>query len=337
MKKTLLFMAMALATATTASAQVEDFSRAGHFATEVQFNPFSNDFNTFKMSELKFRYFINDDNALRFSVGFGYDKQQNTNVDYFNNQVTPATVSYTNSTAETKTEDSKMQLKAAIGYEYHLNLLDRLSVYLGGEVGYEAKFFKGKKTIDTHSYSNSSNTNTWNDYSTSPAVQKSYTRLENTTFDKHETYDYKKQTSNGANRDQNALFCNIFTGIDFQLYRGLYIGTELGISLKMGKILNGTNTYDMTSTRVQDIRYSGDQPSYAKNENEIITTNAYEKFSSETGIREYKSVTTSTIASHNGNQPTDPTYTANNYYDNSSKFTNIELYIQPALRIGWRF
>ena len=43
-----------------------------------------------------------------------------------------------------------------IGYERHIDLLDRLSVYFGGEVGYEANFYSGEKNVNTNSQSYSS-------------------------------------------------------------------------------------------------------------------------------------------------------------------------------------
>ena len=70
MKKNLLLL-LSLMTL-TASAQ-KDGLPDGFLAVELQANPFSNDFNTFKMTELKARLWLNNKHVVRFAVGLGMD------------------------------------------------------------------------------------------------------------------------------------------------------------------------------------------------------------------------------------------------------------------------
>ena len=122
---------------------------------------------------------------------------------------------------------------------------------------------------------------------------------------------------------------NLFTGVDFLLYRGLNIGTELGLSFKLGKNENGTYKYELESKTKSSTTYSGSYPSDYKSTTTNTTT--YEKFDSSTGIRETNTTT------YGSSSRTEPTYSVQTVTNQTSTYSNLSLYVQPALRIGWRF
>ena len=332
--KRIINSALFLVVAMTATAQNNnnakniDNWREGSLTTELQFNPFSNDFKTFKMGELKLRYFLDDENAVRVSVGFGMDNQTVTNTTDFDNRVYNPN-NYRISSEESEVTTKSIAAKIKIGYERHIDLLDRLSVYVGGEVGYEANFYSGEKNVNTNSQSYSSNERSWTDYSERPYTTKYYQIIQESRSSSTGHYNYEKCTPDDGNSNSHSIIANVFTGIDFQIYKGLYIGTELGLSFKMGKNEKGSYNYEIRSNSNYSTRYSGSYPSDYKNESSSYSS--YERFDSSTGIRE------SSSASSGSSSQSDPSYSAAEVRGNTSKFTKISLYVEPALRIGWRF
>lgn len=83
MKKFILAAALVAAMAPAAIAQDEFAPEKGDFGVELQFNPFSNDYTTFRDSEygLTGRYFITNKDAIRLNIGFGVHKDID-NTDY---------------------------------------------------------------------------------------------------------------------------------------------------------------------------------------------------------------------------------------------------------------
>lgn len=326
--KRIINLALFLIIAMTVSAQYIDRSRGKRLSTELQFNPFSNNFNTFKMGGLKFRYFMDDDNALRFGIGFGLDNQTETNTKDYNNKVYNSK-NYSISSEESEVTTNQMTLKVTIGYEHHIDVMTRLSVYIGAEAGFEANFYSGEMHVNGTSESYESYDNSWTDYSQRPYTTKEYTTIRESRTTTTGDYKYEKCTPDESNSNSQSIIANLFTGIDFQLYKGLYIGTELGISFKVGKTDKGSYNYDIQKRTDYSVRYSGSYPSDYKSESSSSTS--YEKFDSSTGIRESK-----TTQSGSSSQ-TDPNYSAVTVNGHTSKFAKLSLYVEPALRIGWRF
>ena len=124
--------------------------------------------------------------------------------------------------------------------------------------------------------------------------------------------DYKKRTpGDNPKYNEHSLFANLFTGVDFYLYKGLYIGTELGLSFKSGKEKNGYYTEVKGSKTVQGAN---------------TTIDWVENYSSETGIR-----------NHMDNLGKEVTSTVNPVTDHSGSTTKLKIYVEPAIRIGWLF
>lgn len=76
--KKLFIAAIALVACVSAKAQETYAPEAGEISTEIQFNPFSDDFGTFKLDQLKLRYMFSDKDAIRFGIGFGVDNHKVT-------------------------------------------------------------------------------------------------------------------------------------------------------------------------------------------------------------------------------------------------------------------
>lgn len=296
MKKRLLTLSFVLAAITASAQQTAPVQKPeyqlpdGLLAVELQFNPFSNDFNTFKMAELKGRLFLNDRHVIRLGIGIGYDT--NKDETNYNQDTRPeGGSSYTVMLGNTTTESKQTAFKVALGYENHFAHYGRLDFYGGAEVGYEGKFYSGSKNTTR---------STITAYGT-PSVT-------NNNFD---NYDYNKMLPDGSKFNEHSFFANVFTGVDFYVYKNLYIGTELGISFKTGKQNNG---YFTQTEGVNE--YTGSQ----------LTTSWDRTYSSETGIsilNDHISGTTST--------------TANPVTDHSSKSTSLKVYVEPAIRLGWIF
>lgn len=182
MKKMFLAAALLAATATTAVAQENSYAPAsGDFALEVQFNPFSEDFGTFKLDQIKGRYFMSDNDALRLGIGFGIDNSKTT-ADPDNQ-------------SDVWTKGSVNNFSVNLGYERHFFNYKRVDLYAGAGLGFALQSAKSTNQFkDGDEIVRKQICNEYHD-------QRSYTEFNIATF----------------------------TGIDFYVYKGLFVGAELGI------------------------------------------------------------------------------------------------------------
>lgn len=192
MKKFILAAALVACMAPAAIAEDDYAPEKGNFGVELQFNPFSNDYSTFREAEygLAGRYFITNKDAIRVQLAFGIHKDID-NTDY------DTTGDETYVTLHNNTRHSNFNIN--LGYERHLVTKGRLDVYAGAQVG-----------VGFDSYG--STNEQWNP--TEKVVEK-----------------YWQNTANGKIGSTNFNF-GIFTGVDFYVYKGLYVGAELGLDLK---------------------------------------------------------------------------------------------------------
>jgi hypothetical protein len=116
---------------------------------------------------------------------------------------------------------------------------------------------------------------------------------------------------NGDN-NEHTIFANVFTGVDCYIYKGLYIGTELGISFKHGKSENGSYTRISNRTVTDD---------------GTITVNKREEFNSATGITDTRDLLDFT----NNKKSHTPAI------NKSSSSNHLKIYVEPAIRLGWIF
>ena len=291
MNKILLLM-LSLVTL-NASAQKDELPD-GMLAVELQANPFSNDFNTFKMTELKARLWLNNKHVVRFALGFGMDtKKEDTswNFDSREGSLTGYDIIQQNGTTET----SFKEVRLTVGYEYHLAQSGRLDLYVGASAGYEGKYYSG-----------SSETGSWLHYPDYNR-EKNQMTITNTTS----STDYSKMSPNGDN-NEHSIFANVFTGVDCYIYKGLYIGTELGISFKHGKSENGSYTRISTKTVTDD---------------GTLTVNTEEVYNSATGRTTFRDH----LDFINNKSTVSPAV------NKSSSSNHLKIYVEPAIRLGWIF
>lgn len=197
------------------SAQKVNLPEKGTFSTEVMFNPLGGDFEHFKLNEeygLKFRYFLSDRDALRVGLGLNVD-----NVD----NVEPITKPQDNATQyETdfynyKNDNNKDITKTGafginLGYERHFMKTGRIDLYAGGELGFVLAWVK-KDEVESFSTTTANN---------------SYINQNNPS-----TYTFYTKETEIKGAGGYAFRVGAFTGIDFYIYKGLYVGTELGLRM----------------------------------------------------------------------------------------------------------
>lgn len=185
----ILAAAIVAASATTAVAQNNEYApAAGDFSVEVQFNPFSNDFGTFKLDQLKGRYFFSDKDAIRFGIGFGLD----------NAKVTPAP----DDNEDTWTKAKKGNFSLNLGYERHFFNYKRVNLYAGAGLGFALQSVSASAQVeDAGKTYESKICNAWDEDNTADLDNRSFTEFN----------------------------IKAFTGIDFYVYKGLFVGAELGI------------------------------------------------------------------------------------------------------------
>lgn len=187
MKKILLAAAVIAASASAAVAEETYAPQAGDFSVEVQFNPFSNNFETFKIDQLQGRYFFSEKDAVRFGLGFGVSTDKET-ADPDNN-----------SDLWEKKREGNFSIN--IGYERHFYSNRRVDLYAGAGIGFSLN-------------------------STCTTIQKE--GLYDLSDPDSETILTQKTYNAGS---WNQFVVKAFTGIDFYVYKGLYLGAELGLKV----------------------------------------------------------------------------------------------------------
>lgn len=167
----------------------------GAISTEVQFNPFDQGGKTFSIDGIKARFFISDRDALRAKIGFGMS------TDKF--------MTGSDGSSYTKTRGGDVSI--GFGYERHFPVAKRIDFYVGGQFEF-AKHF-------------------------------AHSKGESTTFD-YEVEGAAIGVANGKdpfaslnedNRASSAFSVAALGGMDVYVYRGLYLGTELGFDISAKK------------------------------------------------------------------------------------------------------
>lgn len=168
-----------LAFAGNAAAQENYAPKANEFSLEVQFNPFSNNFQTFKMDQVKARIFFTDKDAIRIGLGFGVNNKKDVN-DPDNDSNVWA-------------KHTGSNVSVDLGYERNIYNYKRVNLYAGAGIGF--------------------------DYNKDVATTQSLVG--------DNTYGKVSQHSGDW-----GFYAKAFTGIDFFVYKGLFVGAEL--NLKVG-------------------------------------------------------------------------------------------------------
>ena len=352
--KKLIFTLSIVLTSLAASAQSEGYQLPdGFMSVELQANPFSNDFNMFKMAEFKVRLFLDAKNVVRLKIGAGFDNDTDEKTTNFDSRLLThkdATDYYT-STSKSTVKTKQTALKIALGYENHFINTGRLDFYVGAEAGYETRLYSGNINETSHTFTHKGSevteTSNYTKYTfnkMTPPTNLTSSVIggngENGNYGaggeyitNNPTYNTNPNEPNGGNyasnsrsnrsmgnipnvdyssakQNESILFANVFTGVDFFIYKGLYIGTELGVSFKTGKQKNGSWSYENFGSDGIKTTYDSRTGKYL-----MIDTN-YKGSSGDIGVLEESN---------------------NNVINYTKKSSNFKVYVEPALRIGWMF
>lgn len=209
--KNIFILATLLAVTGSTTLQAQDLPEAGSFSTEIQFNPLDEDANSFSLEGLKFRYFINEKNALRFGIGLGMDNSKYSLKKELSDEETPESIT------EQEYKAQKFDLNIRLGYERHFPIGKRADLYVGGEMGISKRF--AKTVIEETSYAR---------VTTESELKNAY--LPNEVL---ESMGNNVALSDIPEDNRAHLGFNVtaFTGIDFYLYKGLFIGAEMGLGV----------------------------------------------------------------------------------------------------------
>ncbi len=179
MKKVLLCMTAMVFSASLALAQSEKF------ATEILFNPFAN--NPFSLiNGVRGYYALNDKASIRCDFGFGYNSSTGHVFD--------------NDGKESTGQNRVINFSFYPGIQYSLAKVEKLSIYVGGALGFGISSAKAKIEADGFN-----------------------AEISGAIMDDNGDPDYN-------NRSSRSFGLQAFTGVDYSLYKNLYIGAELGLS-----------------------------------------------------------------------------------------------------------
>ena len=315
MKKLLTFAALCFGMFTVANAQYSP--EKGDIAVEIGFTPFKAGGETFQLNEgmVKARWFFSDKNALRLKLGLDIDNTTRTDDESYHPVNTKNTLVY-DQTTEVKTKQTSFSIM--LGYERHLFTKGRFDVYAGLELGYLMNKTSGSFSEEYEGTQYDSNNE--RAYVTNYSVSADF----NNAIDAGSFYSYGLVpgfTPNYANTNAKHNFvANLFAGVDFYVWKNLYLGAELGLSFKTGKTPNAYASYDINYNEKD---YTGPK---------MIETIYTETSDQDAGTLTQKLTVDGTL---------DTTYDGETKYGQvkSTKITetSFKLYVEPAVRIGWKF
>ena len=207
MKKLILTLA-ATAVVTAAVAQDREARlpvqrpERGSISTEIQFNPFDQGGHTFSLDGIKARFFFTDRDALRAKIGFGLT------TDKFKTEFGDA--SY---------DKRRMgNVSVALGYERHFPVAQRIDLYVGGQFEFAKHFAKTKGRVGDQEF-----------------------EIDNAAVEVSDLTDPFAALSED-NRGSSSFSFAVLGGMDIYIYRGLYLGTELG--------------FDFSASRFDKVKFS---------------------------------------------------------------------------------
>lgn len=181
MKRILISVFAVMAMVVSANAQ--DDLKAGSVSIEVQFRPANA--TPISMDNFRARYFLSDNMAVRLGVYLNSDKASDEQMSTGNPVVT-------------QTENHKVFTFGVYpGIEMHFPVGQRLSPYVGAELGFTSR--SASSEITNFGFIEGLNISTEN------------------------------MLYGGSNEGYTSFGVNAITGMDFYIYRGLYMGVELGL------------------------------------------------------------------------------------------------------------
>ena len=221
----------------------------GSVATELNFSLFNINIsddgvstNAFSMPELRLRFGLSNKWALRLNLGidFGHNNIKR-NLDNENEGNWTKIIT----TGERIEKSSYTKFSIAPGFEYHFGNWNRLSIYVGGEIPFGIYVTKSvideDRTIEVYER-NWYNDNNFELIRATRAVSYMETKNAASAYicDDWGCYYTYRQAGN--------MFFGIkaFAGFDFYVYKGLYLGAELGLGYNHSLALKGSVTGNST-------------------------------------------------------------------------------------------
>lgn len=217
------------------NAQKSEERSVGNFAIELQINPLNINTDMFSVDALTGRYALRNGDNLRIELSFGmaFDNgRDNLTIpdrDNYNSIANYESALETYNYA-LKSFDKTCQghLGINLGYEHFFNNSERLRPYIGAQVGLAKNFFSQHTMRYSQYYSGAG----WY------WVEQIYRNCD-------------------ANNNVAALLISIgaFTGVDFYIFEGLFIGAELKANAVWATTLNcsikrKTNNSDVTDQEI---------------------------------------------------------------------------------------
>ena len=291
MKKLLFLTTLVLTSLTTFAQGSNDKLPDGIMSLEWRYNPFDYEGKPVNMAQFYGRLFLNNKSVVRLGVGVGFDRDKQEGS--WNKNTSSVNANYYDiEHMDSIKESNELTLKLSVGYEYHFANTGRLDFYAGAEGGFLGKFCSGsyaKSVNNTNVTVLLGNKNTVNN--------ADYTNI-----------DYTKMTPDNKVNEMG-MFATVFTGVDFFVYKGLYLGAELGITFNTGKKKNGNYTQETIKQTVVGAD---------------VTKHITSKYSTETG----NTITTDHV---NNTTTTTPSYAR----EHTGTYTKV--YFEPVIRLGWMF
>ncbi len=210
MKKYLLMSAAALFGCVMSYAQKEknyDLPEKGTWQTEVQFDPSDKNENTFKLDALKVRWFMTDKDALRLHLGLDIDTKKYTDSEDKNYK-------YKQRTGE---------FYLGLGYERHWLQKGRISVYGGAEIGFSKSFAHAEKEFGY-------------DIGYGLGITKFSYEWKNCVPSNPGADAFESSLDDPKEMAMYSFNVNVFTGVNVHIYKGLYVGAELGLCIKLPRV-----------------------------------------------------------------------------------------------------
>ena len=215
----------------------------GSVATELNFSLLSGgSTGSFTMPELRLRFGLSDKFALRVKLGldFGHDKTKRNLDDVIESNWSKAVIE-----GNISVKNNYTKFSIAPGVEYHFGKWERMSIYVGCEipVGFYVTKSISEENSKTMIWERSYNSNELTLRST--VENSSYLKTKNCSsgyicdpWGCHYTYQQTGRISFGI---------NAFAGFDFYVYKGLYLGAELGLGCNYSIALKGSVKGDNTT------------------------------------------------------------------------------------------
>jgi len=248
MKKVLILVL--IMSGLTSLSQAQFKPEKGNFTTELQLSLFNYnikvdyygetiDYSTgpFSMPGFRFRYFFSEKLALRTTIGLNFDHDKISR-DFFNENEYGQSKIIKSGNNTYKNRYTTFSI--APGLEYHFGDWERMSLYVGGELFFGVT--TSKSTVDVSSDEfHYSRTYYEDEFFLFKTIYTERTiETKNCSYYNSE-YNYGYRQNAPMNLGINALF-----GMDFYIYKGLYMGAELGFGYSYETYLKGSYTENST-------------------------------------------------------------------------------------------